>query len=105
MNYRLHGGGMSRNAALYMGEGHIFRYQAILADHKMSGLHAQIRQQLASTLASYGIELLVRGQQRDAQRSLRESLQLQRSKRAYFVFGLSHTGHFGVKLAGVFRSK
>ena len=105
MNYRLHGGGMSRNAALYMGEGHIFRYQAILLDQKMSALHTKIRQQLASTLASYGIELLVSGHQRDAQRSLRESLHLQSSKRAYFAYGLSHTGHFGVRVAGALRSK
>ena len=105
MNYRLHSGGMSRNAALYMGEGHIFRGRQLLADPQMAALHPQISRQLAATLASYGIDLLVEGRSQEARSSLRQSLDLQPSKRALVAYGLACGGGLGVKAAQSMRSK
>ena len=105
MNYRLHSGGMSRSAALYMGEGHIFRNRQILADSQLAKLHPQIRRQLALTLTSYGISLLVEGRSQEARSSLKHSLNLQSSKRALFAYGLACGGYLGVKAAQAMRSK
>ena len=105
MNYRLHGGGMSQSAGLYMGAGHIFRCQEILADPQMAALHSKIRQQLAETLASYGIDLLVAGRQQDARQSLKQSLELQNSKRAFLAYGLACSGPIGAKFARAIRSQ
>ena len=38
MNYRSHGGGMSTRSALYMAEGHLFRFSAILNDPQFAAL-------------------------------------------------------------------
>ena len=105
MNYRRHSGGMSRSAALYMGEGHLFRARQILADPQMTALHPQVRRQLAGVLASYGIDLLVAGRAREARASLKESLTLERSRRALAAYGLAWGGRAGVKAAQAMRAK
>ena len=104
MNYRLHDGGMSRSAALYMGAGHIFRCQEMLADPQMTPLHPKIRQQFAAVLTSYGIDLLVQGQQQDARQSLKQSLRIQISKRAFVAYGMACSGQVGANLARVLRA-
>lgn len=105
MNYRLHSGGMSRSAGLYMGDGHIFRCQEILADPQMATLYPQIRRQLAAILTAYGIDLLVEGYQKEAQSSLKQSLSLQSSKRAFVAYGLACTGPIGAAFARAIRSR
>ncbi len=103
MNYRLHGGGMSRSS-LYMGEGHIFRWQQILADSQMAPLHPQVRHQLAQALTSYGIDLLVENRRQEAQQSLKHALALQKSRRTALAYGLACGGPVGMKIAQKLRS-
>lgn len=105
MNYRLHSGGMSRSATLSMGDGHIFRARQILEDPDMTCLYPQVRQQLAKTLASYGIDLLAEGRSQEARQSLKQALGLERSKRALFAYGLACGGRAGVKAAQAMRSE
>lgn len=105
MNYRLHPGGMSRNAALYMGDGHIFRARQILADAEMASLHPQIRRQLAATLTSYGIDLLVEGRLKEARTSLKEALSIEHSRRALVAYSLACGGPLGVRAAKTMRAK
>ena len=105
MNYRQHGGGMSHSATLYMGAGHIFRAQQILADPEMTSLHSQVRCQLAVTLASYGIDLLVEGRSQEARTSLKQSLSLERSRRTLIAYSLACSGSLGVKAAQLIRAE
>jgi len=104
MNYRTHEGGMSASMPLHMGEGHLFRYQEILADARLTPIHAKIKQLLASTLTSYGISLLRVGRRAEARNILRQSLNIKRSLRARIAYSLSCTGVMGTQAAKFVRS-
>ncbi len=105
MNYRVHPGGMSSSAPLYMGEGDMFRYRAILADPAMRDIHADTRRLLAGTLTLYGIDQLTQGQATEARATLRQSLRLHPSRRALIAYALACGGAWGVKTTGALRGK
>ncbi len=92
MNYRVHAGGMSGSEPQYMGEGHIFRQRAILADPAMRAIHADTRRLLAGTLTAQGIDQLTHGQAAEARATLRQSLRLHPSRRALLAYARSWGG-------------
>lgn len=104
MNYRLHGGGMSRSSVLYMNEGHVFRNQEILADPNMSALHSQIRELLSASLAHQGVYLLKENKQNAARAALRRSLTLHKTRRNVLAYGLACCGPIGSTVARVVHS-
>lgn len=97
MNHRVHPGGMSASMPLYMTEGHLFRYQTILADAEMAALHPQIRGLKAEALTSYGISLMAQGEVARARRSLREAARIQPRLRTLVALALAYSGRLGVE--------
>jgi len=96
MNYRLHAGGMSRNAVLYMSEGHIYRFQQILLDPNMVSVHSDIRHKLAVVLTTKALHLMRQGKSSDAQRTLVQSLKLHICARSVAAYALVCAGQLGV---------
>lgn len=105
MNYRIHHGGMSSSQPIYMSEGHIFRYRALLADTEMASLHAEIKQKLAETLTGYGITLLAEGDSRRARLALQEAVCHQASLRNVLAYGLSCSGAIGIRATARLKAK
>lgn len=103
MNYRSHAGGMTARAPLFMTEGHLFRYRNLLADPRLTPLHASIENKLAGALTDYGIALLTAGRHREARRSLLDSLRRRPGRRAAGAFLLACGGAAGSRLVAALR--
>lgn len=104
MNYRYHDGGMSRSATLYMGEGHVFRYETMMDDPQFAPMRPAISNRLSEVLSNYGFLLLLDGRRAEARRSLKKSLDLKASKKSICAYGLACGGWLGTKAAGAVRS-
>lgn len=103
MNYRLHGAGMSHSMPQYMLEGHLFRHRSILADTKMTSLHATVKPQLTGTLTHLGVTLLRQGAQGEARQILKEALQQGATAKSLLGYCLSYGGSFGTRAANMLR--
>lgn len=103
MNYRAHSGGMSASMPLYMAEGHLFRYESVLADSGLARIHASIKQQMAATLTAQGVSLLVAGKRPDARVSLKRAMHITPSGRAVAAYTLACGGHIGTRVASALR--
>jgi glycosyltransferase involved in cell wall biosynthesis len=89
MNYRSHGGGMSARSTIYMAEGHLFRFDAILADLTFSALHSVVAARRRESLTGYGIDLAQIGRYSEASRALWNVLREKPTLRACVAFVLS----------------
>lgn len=103
MNYRAHSGGMSSSMPLYMGEGHVFRYRAILNDPICAPVYKDIKKLLAKTYVDNGINLMAKGETDLAKHAFREALQNDISLRALVAYSLTLTGRAGKILTNSFR--
>lgn len=103
MNYRAHPGGMSSSMPLYMGEGHVFRYQAMLNDPMCAPVCKDIKKLLAKTYVDNGINLMAKGETELAKRAFREALHNDVSLRALVAYSLTLTGGAGKILTNSFR--
>ena len=97
MNYRSHSGGMSVGMPLYMAEGHLFRYGAMLTDPEFASLYPAIQQMRAETLTCCGIDLLAQGDTENARRKLWEAMRTRISLRDIVALALSCGGQAGVR--------
>jgi glycosyltransferase involved in cell wall biosynthesis len=103
MNYRQHGGGMSQSASLYMHEGHVYRFEAMIADPQLAHLRPVIEREMSRVLSNYGFELLVAGRRAEARSSFKRSLSLRKSKKSACAYGLACGGGLGSRAAAVLQ--
>ena len=105
MNYRAHAGGMSTRSALYMAEGHLFRFDAILDDPQFAAWWPQISAERRRTRTACGIELTQSGRFSEARRLLWTVLRERPSPRATVAFLLSCVGPLGRWLTSRLRTQ
>ncbi len=74
MNYRSHGGGMTRSLPFAMTEGYIFTLRSAMADPITAPFRNEVRRRLGDCLRAYGLLLLKSGRWGEARESFRESL-------------------------------
>ncbi len=70
MNYRSHTGGMSASRPLYMTEGHLWRYDRMIADPRLSAIHPELRAMRDRARTDYGVFLLEAGRRAEARATL-----------------------------------
>jgi hypothetical protein len=97
-NYRVHAGGMSAEAPLYMVEGHLFRLEAMLADPALMRIHQRLSALRRRALADKGLHLVHLGRRAEARRALADSLAMGPTGRAVGAMTLAVCGNLGTSI-------
>ncbi len=98
MNYRSHAGGMSASQPLYMVEGHLWRYDRMLADPRLSAVHAGLARRRAEARADYGLHLLAAGRRAEAAAALAGAAPGRRAAAGRLLARLGPAGTAAIRL-------
>ena len=103
MNYRSHAGGMSASQPLYMLEGHLWRYDQMLADPRLSPVHPDLERRRQAGRVDYAWNLLAAGRRGEARAAIVMAGGRRAGRKAAVTLALSCLGPVGTAAVHLVR--
>jgi glycosyltransferase involved in cell wall biosynthesis len=103
MNYRSHAGGMSAGQPLYMLEGHLWRYDQMLADPRLGSVQRDLQRRRQQGRVDYAWKLLAAGRRGEARAALAGAGGWRAGRKASVTLALSWLGPAGTAAVRLVR--